>query len=214
MNLPDASVTISVFSRAPVPGQTKRRLIPALGPYGAAELHKRMLRGVLEVALGQEAALVTLVCTPGTQHPFFLSLEAELGIELVAQQGSDLGERMAGELSRCLRAYDAAVIVGSDCPFIEGHDYRLAFAALGGGSTVAIGPSLDGGYYLLGLSQPVPALFSNMTWGSDGVFEKTRQRIESLSLEWTRLPYRADIDRPEDLPLLPARYVSDQAFLP
>ena len=202
MKLTDAKVAISVFSRAPIPGKTKRRLIPALGPHGAAELHKRMLRKVLEAALTHEPALVTLVCTPATEHPFFLALKAELGVELVAQQGSDLGERMAGELSRCLLAHDAAVVVGSDCPFIERRDYRQAFDGLTSSSTVAIGPSLDGGYYLIGLNEPVPALFSNMTWGSDSVFETTRRRIESLGLEWIRLRDKPDIDRPEDLPLL------------
>ena len=109
---------------------------------------------------------------------------------------------MAGELSRCLLAHDAAVVVGSDCPFIERRDYRQAFDGLTSSSTVAIGPSLDGGYYLIGLNEPVPALFSNMTWGSDSVFETTRRRIESLGLEWIRLRDKPDIDRPEDLPLL------------
>lgn len=197
--------SVTVFSRAPVPGNTKRRLIPALGPQGAAALHERMLRQVLEVALELEPARVTLACTPDTTHPFFLTLRRELGIEVVAQQGEDLGARMSFELARCLENHTAAIIVGSDCPALETDDLRQAFNALDQGKRVALGPSSDGGYYLIGLNKPTPELFSNMPWGSGDVFAITRQRLEVLGCEWLQLSERTDIDRPEDLGFLTAK---------
>ena len=203
MSPAEASVAISVFSRAPVPGNTKRRLIPALGPQGAADLHKRMLRQVLGVATEIETASVTLVCTPDTTHPFFVSQQAKLDIGVVSQQGEDLGARMSFELNRCLKTHAAAVVVGSDCPFIEPGDFYAAIDALLGGARVAVGPSLDGGYYLMGLSEPSPALFSNMMWGTGSVFDTTVERINSLGYQWVKLTQRADIDRPQDLGLLP-----------
>ena len=195
----DARLAISIFSRAPVPGHTKRRLIPALGAQGAAKLHKQMLRDVIETALGCETARVALACTPDTYHPFFKSLRDEFDIELVCQHGSDLGERMSMELNRRLQDHDAAVIVGSDCPFIDRSDFCQAFDALIDGARAVIGPSVDGGYYLIGLSEPTPMLFSNIEWGTGDVFENTRKRLEAASLNWIQLREHADIDRPEDL---------------
>lgn len=194
--------SVTVFSRAPVPGNTKRRLIPALGPEGAAALHERMLRRVLAVALELEQTRVTLACTPDTTHPFFSTLRDELPIEVVTQHGEDLGARMSFELARRLENHTAAVIVGSDCPDLETNDLRRAFDILEQGTRVVLGPSPDGGYYLIGLNAPTPTLFSSMPWGGEQVFAITRQRIEVLGCEWFQLAERADIDRPEDLRLL------------
>jgi len=196
-------LAISVFSRAPVPGNTKRRLIPALGAKGAAEIHKRMLSQVLKVASRTRQASVTLACTPSPVHPFFDGLKNEFGIPVVAQYGADLGERMSFEINRCLKTHSVAIIVGSDCPFIQREDYLLAFDALSKGTHVALGPSLDGGYYLIGLSRPLPELFKGIDWGTNQVFRSTLARIETNGYRWIRLPERADIDRPQDLTLYP-----------
>lgn len=203
MSVSPKHLAISVFSRAPVPGDTKSRLIPALGKQGAAEIHKQMLHQVMKVASAIEQATVTLACTPSPDHPFFEALKNEFGISLVTQHGADLGERMSFELNRCLKAHTAAIIVGSDCPFIQCEDYLEAYDALSSGAQVTLGPSLDGGYYLIGLSTPLPVLFEDIRWGTDQVFGATLARIENNGLRWMRLPERADIDSPEDLDLYP-----------
>lgn len=197
------NVAISVFSRAPVPGNTKTRLIRALGAQGAARLHRGMLRRVLEVASTIRQATLTLVCTPDPYHPFFDALQHEFELSTAKQRGNDLGERMSFELNRCLKTHAAAIVVGSDCPFIQPHDYLTAFEALLDGTTVALGPSRDGGYYLIGLSQPAPALFKGISWGTDTVLESTLALIKSQGFQWLGLPERSDIDTPDDLAFLP-----------
>ncbi|WP_018141204.1 TIGR04282 family arsenosugar biosynthesis glycosyltransferase [Thioalkalivibrio sp. ALJ7] len=193
-----------VFAKAPVEGQAKSRLIPALGPAGAAELHARMVRHTCEKARRIDAD-VELWCHLDSENPLFTDCEASFGVTLRTQAGADLGERMYNAF-----AFDPegapAVVIGTDCPSLEPSDLAKAFAVLESFDAV-VGPATDGGYYLLGLRKADASLFHAVTWGTGSVLAETRARLESLGLRWLELEPRDDIDRPEDLESLPVDWL-------
>ena len=190
---------VLVFARAPVAGQAKTRLIPALGPEGAARLHRRLVRQALAVASEASPGEVELWCAPDCQHPFFAECAREFGCSLHAQKAGDLGERMCTALGAAL----PALLLGSDAPRLGSDALRNAALALVSGNDCVLVPALDGGYVMIGLSAPAPGLFRNMPWGGPKVLAETRQRCMCLGLSLAELPACPDLDRPEDLALCP-----------
>ncbi|MEZ0223903.1 MAG: TIGR04282 family arsenosugar biosynthesis glycosyltransferase [Alphaproteobacteria bacterium] len=197
-----SETTLHVFARAPVSGQAKTRLIPALGAQGAAELHARLVRHTLESALSADTGPVTLWCAPDIHHPFFEQCAHEFGITLKAQQGDDLGQRMAHALAFGMRDSKCALLIGTDCPTLDPVVLRSATDALKKDAAVVFVPAEDGGYALIGVSERAPAIFDGIAWGSDTVMAHTRILLRSQSLDWHELPPLADIDTPNDLPRL------------
>jgi len=189
---------VIVFARAPVPGATKTRLIPALGAEGAAELHRRLVERMLAEAIAADVGPVELCCTPDTAHPFFADCARRFGITLQSQDGADLGGRMHHALVRQLAQRPAALLVGSDIPALQARHLRQARQALGEADAVFI-PAEDGGYVLVGLSQPQPRLFSDITWGGDEVMAQTRARAAEAGLRIATLDSLWDLDQPSDL---------------
>lgn len=194
-----------VFARAPLPGRTKTRLIPALGAYGAMRVHQqlvmRTLATVSSAAATRGGAGVTLRVAPQVGHPLFQRLRRAHGLRLRVQRGADLGQRMHHALTTELRTCPAAVLVGSDCPGLRADDIDTALDALSdpvAGVDAVLGPALDGGYWLIGLRQPAMGLFQGVEWGSGQVAAQTRQRLRRLGWRWLELPARADLDRPAD----------------
>lgn len=188
-----------LFARAPEPGNTKTRLIPALGPGQAAELHRSLIIYTLEQATGTAFSTIRLYCTPDTTHDCFQECERRFNIGLYPQQGKDLGERMLLAFHETLAEYTHAVLVGSDCPGISSEILDRAGQALVAGNDAVIGPSKDGGYYLIGLQQMNAGLFKDMPWSTERVAEITRQRLRELGWSWTELPVLRDIDSISDL---------------
>jgi rSAM/selenodomain-associated transferase 1 len=191
---------VLVFTRTPVPGRVKTRLIPAIGAEGAANLHRAMLRRTVATATAAAVGPVGLWCSPAVEHPCIAQMQREFGLDVQRQRGADLGERMHHALRT--RAGDAAgaVLVGTDCPFLEVGDLHLAAAILRDGDDAVIGPAEDGGYYLIGVRDSDMAVFSGVRWGSDHVAAATRQKFRDLGWRWRELATRRDVDRPEDLP--------------
>ena len=98
----------------------------------------------------------------------------------------------------CDAANGPVLIIGTDCPALDADRLHLAAATLRNYDAVVI-PAEDGGYVLIGLRKPQPALFTGMQWSTETVMAETRQRLQSLPLSWRELPTLWDIDRPEDL---------------
>ncbi|WP_018174706.1 MULTISPECIES: TIGR04282 family arsenosugar biosynthesis glycosyltransferase [unclassified Thioalkalivibrio] len=190
------ALRVLVFARAPEPGRTKTRLIPALGAEGAARLHERLLEHALDVARQVAPDQVELWCSPGSDHPFFKHCAERFGCSLHRQRGGDLGARMRHALEA---GPFPALVMGSDAPTLGVEDLIAAREALAGGQDVALVPALDGGYVLLATARPVPGLFEAIEWGSDRVLKQTRERARARGLAWAELESRSDIDRPEDL---------------
>ena len=188
-----------VFSRTPEPGKTKTRLVPALGPEGAARLHRHLTQRTVSKAIASGVGPVELWCTPTMAHPFFTELEDAFPLRLRLQRGDDLGERMAAAFDDALSGASAALLVGSDSPDLGKEDLRSAMNALQDGCDGVLGPAADGGYLLIGLRHPVPDLFRNMPWGTSRVLALTRERLGRSGVRWYELAVRHDLDRPQDL---------------
>ena len=189
----DTLCRVAVMARAPVPGETKRRLIPALGAERAAALHRAMIRRAV-------ASAVELWCTPSTDHACFRALRDGARIELRTQVGTDLGARMHSAVA----AHPGAVaVVGTDCPSLEPNDLvRAADALHTAAADVVIAPAFDGGYVLIAVDRPRPELFAGVEWGTGWVLVQTRKRVRAAGLRLLELDTRHDIDRPGDLDTL------------
>ena len=194
---------IAQLAREPVPGRVKTRLLPSISAESAARLHADMVRRVCEAACGSGAHRVELWVDGDINHPLFAECRA-LGVgDIRRQEGEDLGQRMLRIVERGFaRSSGKVVLVGSDAPALTPDYFREALLSLDR-SEVVIGPALDGGYVLLGLSRPLPELFVDIPWGSDRVLALSLARLDALAIGATLLSALPDIDRPEDLSLLP-----------
>ncbi len=186
-----------IFARAPVPGRVKTRLIPVLGAEGAARLHRALLERTLRAAGGQQLMKVELWTTPHAP-PEFIAEMRRRGLPVHVQQGRDLGARMEHALADALRRAPWAVVVGCDIPGLRRQDLVRAAHRLRNGADAVLGPAQDGGYWLVGLRRPCPALFRRMPWGTGRVARLTRRRLCRAGLAWAELPPRRDLDRPRD----------------
>ncbi len=196
-----SQVAVAILSRAPLPGQSKTRLIPALGSDGAAELQRRMLKGTVRSALAASLGPVRLWCAPDTAHPDFAAC-LELGpLSLHAQPTGDLGARMLAAIDHEL----PTLVVGTDCPGLIPLLLAQAAMALGEAEAVVI-PAEDGGYVLIGLRRPDARLFADIAWGGPLVLEETRQRLRDCGYRWRELAPLPDVDRPADLARLAATH--------
>ncbi|TAE57163.1 MAG: glycosyltransferase [Nostocales cyanobacterium] len=191
---------IIIFTRYPETGRTKTRLIPALGDVGAASLQKQMTEyTVSQVRKIQKTSAITVeVRFSGGNYEL---MQNWLGTDLVyeTQGEGDLGERMLRSLTDAFaNSAEQVIIIGTDCPDLDRQILTSALAKLQTCDLV-LGPAIDGGYYLIGLSCIVPELFSGIDWGTDKVFSQTSEIAAKLRLSSEYLPKLADIDRPEDL---------------
>jgi rSAM/selenodomain-associated transferase 2/rSAM/selenodomain-associated transferase 1 len=189
-----------LFARYPEAGRVKTRLIPALGAEGAAALHRRMVLRTLrmaESAARQASAELEIRFDGGGDG----AMKHWLGDGwLCRHQGEgDLGQRMALALDDSFREHSTAtVIVGSDCPSLTPEILLAAFEALQSNSVV-FGPATDGGYYLVGLTHPVPELFQNVAWGTEAVLGQSLDILERNGEKPALLQPLDDLDRPEDV---------------
>ncbi len=193
------NAVLAVLAKAPVPGLAKTRLIPALGPEGAARLHADLLRMIVSRLLAARLCPVRLCCHPDTDHPEFAALAAD-GAQLERQLGTELGERMATAARHALERAHYAILIGTDIPELDPGYVESAIQALRVGQDAVLGPVEDGGYCLLGLRRREDTLFWNMAWSTAEVAAETRRRLRHLGWRWHELPVLWDVDGPEDLP--------------
>lgn len=195
------SISLHMLARAPVAGRVKTRLIPALGAQGACDLQQLLLERALRLpAHGFTERFLWLDDLPTVE---LQELADAQGWTLVEQPAGDLGERMRRIATLGLAESDAVILIGNDCPAIDGDYLQAACSALQT-QPVVIGPAEDGGYVLLGLRSMKATLFSDMPWGTEQVFDLTLQRLQQLDLRPALLPALWDVDRPEDLSRLAA----------
>ncbi|MCP5312400.1 MAG: TIGR04282 family arsenosugar biosynthesis glycosyltransferase [Chromatiaceae bacterium] len=187
-----------IFGRDPKPGRVKTRLIPALGAEGAAALYWRLLCGTLNHARATRADGYELWLDEAEPQDRLRTLAQALDVQLRVQPAGDLGTRMHMALCDALRHAETVVLIGSDCAEWPPGHIEAAFAALLR-DDVVIGPAADGGYLLIGLRQPQPALFEGIHWGDEQVLAETRRRLRGQRLRWSELTVLRDLDRPSDL---------------
>ncbi len=191
---------IIVLSRLPQPGNTKTRMIPALGPEGAADLQRQMTRRTLATV---DRAAGSIECESEVRHTGGTSEQmAEVfgaNRRYIGQGEGDLGERLQRAFADAFTVgMHRAVCIGSDCPSLS-HDLLGEALRRLADHDLVIGPATDGGYYLIGMNQPRPDLFNGVEWGTETVLAQTLARAESLGLRVHQLAELPDVDEPTDL---------------
>jgi len=197
------STTIVIFAKAPVSGQVKTRLIPALGDEGAAQLARRLLDRTLETALAAGIGPVELCASPNLTDPAWNNIGIPPGIGGSTQGDGDLGERMARAARRHLDHGAPLLIIGTDCLALTARHLREAATALTSFDAVLL-PALDGGYVLLGLQRFHQDIFRGIPWGTGEVARLTLSRMAVLDWTVSRGMPLPDIDNPADLRHLPS----------
>lgn len=185
------STGIGVFTRAPVAGATKTRLIPLLGAEGAARAHRQLLDIALQAA--------TEAC-PGGVTVFVAGAMPALALPLQAQVGGDLGARMQAALESLWAVHEEALVIGSDCAVLTAGVLHEAAGALRHHDLVFV-PAEDGGYVLVGARRGTPRLvevFRDVPWGGPAVMAVTRRRVREAGLRHAELAMLWDVDEPAD----------------
>lgn len=189
-----------IFAKEPRPGHVKTRLTPPLSSEEAAQLYHNFLEDILEEMKRLPDVRLALAFSPSEAFNFFRNL-APPGTDVFPQDGKDLGERMARACNRGFMAgYSPVLLRGSDTPdlpaaiVMEAKDVLTSRQA-----EVVLGPATDGGYYLVGLSNPQPHLFQGPAWSSSTVLASTLETARQLNLTVHLLPAWADIDTIADL---------------
>lgn len=187
---------LALFAKAPVPGRVKTRLAEALGAAGAAEFHTECVHAVWD-RIATDARVRSYLYCDG----FWADFEKLAGpSHFRRQRGADLGERMRNCLEELLLAgYGKALIVGSDAPTLPEAQVREALYALDE-AEVVLGPSLDGGFTLIGATKTDRAMFRGVPWSQAGTRDACLEAIRATGLAAVEAPTLAyDIDVPADL---------------
>lgn len=197
----------------PRPGEVKTRLCPQLTPVQAAACHEAFLEDLLRRVNGVAGRLV-LCATPDHGAPRLERLASVAGAELVWQGVGDLGERMRKVLVSAALQDAAGVVIGADSPDLPLSYLEAAFRCLEEPGLV-LGPSADGGYYLVGCRGVVPSIFNlGPAWGGPRVFSLTLEALRNLGLEHHQLPRWEDVDDMDGLRRLATRLRTGAATRP
>lgn len=187
-----------VFAKPPTPGRVKTRLTPTLSDEAAAELYAAFLKDALlqYVPLPADIRLYLGARAPTVEAWTREQTDADIHY----QHGPALGSRMARAFVESFAAgYERVVIIGTDHPTLPTPFIEQAFERLDTPRAVTLGPSTDGGYYLLGMNDYFPELFHEMTYSHGEVFNETLARAHQAGAQLTVLPPWYDVDEPADL---------------
>lgn len=191
------NAVLLVFAKVPRPGHVKTRLSPELTPDEAARLYRAFLQDALDVYAELPVDVRLYLAPPFSDDDVRAVPDA---ISIHEQHGEGLGPRMARAFREALRdGYGRATIVGTDHPTLPPAFVQQSFATLEGERAVCIGPSEDGGFYLLGMSAFYPQLFDDMTYSHEEVFADTLTRVSATDAQLTVLPQWYDVDTPAAL---------------
>ncbi len=186
-----------VFAKVPRPGHVKTRLTPVLTPAEAAHLYEAFLYDAL-ARYAQLDVDVQLYLAPPRPETGLDDIPASISVH--EQCGDGLGQRMQQAFQEVLaNGYERAAVVGTDHPTLPPSFIRQSLTALTTDASICIGPSEDGGFYLLGMNAFYPELFEGMTYSHDAVFTDTLARVGTTDAQLTVLPRWYDVDTPADL---------------
>jgi rSAM/selenodomain-associated transferase 1 len=179
-----------VLAKHPVAGRVKTRLAATLGAEAACALYRAFVRDLAR-RLARSRLPVWWAFTPAPA-PFARLVGSR---RCFAQRGVDLGRRIDHALRTVHRAGGGPVLaLGADMPHVARREVARAARALAGGADVVLGPAADGGYYLIGVRIPQPALFVDVAWGTHAVADATRRRCRALGLSLVELAAGFDVD--------------------
>ena len=192
MQYGQADSALIIFLRLPISGKVKTRIAATEGDDHALAIYLQLMDITLELAANSE-------------KPVYLFFEGGLpelsarqpGYIYLPQSSGDLGKKMADAFSLVLQNHAKAVLIGSDCPTLSKVILNKAFSQLDL-DDIVLGPSRDGGYYLIGCKNPHPEIFEGITWSTPSVLESTIQRIRKEKLTFSLLEELVDIDTAAD----------------
>ena len=197
--MPVKQPILVVFAKKAVAGRVKTRLCPPLSAAQAREVAIFLTEKSIENVCMHWPGEIELSVWPDGRDGVFTALVNRYGIKLSTQVDGDLGVKMQAAMARAAGTGQAAVIMGADVPHCPGDIIRSAFRSLESGKNV-IGPTADGGYYCIGVSDPEPAMFSGVHWGSALAYEQTLSSCKASGIRFESiLPELNDLDTFEDL---------------
>ena len=211
------SAALIVFAKPPVPGRVKTRLTPPLSPEDAARLYGAFLQDALDqyqdlgvtlrlyLALDEPPPGTGIAIRRGDIFPQWTG-------NVFSQRGEGLGERMKQAFRETFAAGRRRVIlIGTDHPTLPSAWIKEGFAFLEAQRAVVLGPTGDGGFYLIGMNESFPEIFEGMTYSHGAVFEQTTARVASCGASLQTLPEWYDVDTFDDLKRLVADMLRESA---
>ncbi len=196
---PSSKVAVAIMAKAPRPGAVKTRLCPPLVAAEAAALYRCFLLDKIAAVRALANTLPVVAYTPDEARAEFAALAPDM--TLVPQRGPDLGARLYTTLADLLAAgHVGAIAVDSDTPTLPREFLQQAVDCLiQPGPDVVLGPTEDGGYYLIGVRAVHRALFDAVPWSTSAVLEVTLRRAAAAGLRAVCLSPWFDVDTPDDL---------------
>ncbi|MEW6202006.1 MAG: TIGR04282 family arsenosugar biosynthesis glycosyltransferase [bacterium] len=194
-----------LYARMPEPGKVKTRIAKHLGDEAASEIYRKFLDITVARMRTLCDAALRIDYYPDTPEASGYFKHRYPYMQCMPQSGVDLGSRMNHSLNRAFKdGFLSVCITGSDLPDLPMEYIHTAFESLTTHDLV-VGPSTDGGYYLIGLRAPAPTLFEDIQWGAPSVLECTIEKAEKAKLSYSLLPQWQDVDTPADLHALQMR---------
>ncbi len=190
---------ILIFTKPPLAGKCKSRLVPHLGEDGAALLQQKLLHKIITDLTNFK--ICPFEIWQSEESNYFDKLKSKFNVTIKTQQGSHLGERMSAAISASLATSDGILLIGSDCAEYT-KPYLINALSAVQSNDVVIGPAHDGGYVLIGMSKLHPQIFLDIPWGTAAVLKLTLSKLDKSKIRTASLTTLRDIDRPEDLVFL------------
>ncbi len=201
------SVAVAIVCKIPMAGQSKTRLSPPLRPKECAALSAcfiQDLAGTIATLTAEGDVVGYALYTPTGSEPDLRCLLPG-DFRLIAQSEGDLSTRLIKGTADLFEAgHDGAILINADSPTLPRTILRAAVEATRGADNVVLSPAIDGGYTLIGVSQPHPHLYEDMPWSTDVVYARTLDRAREIGLPVVSLPAWYDIDDAASLRLLEA----------
>jgi uncharacterized protein len=196
----EARSAVAIMAKAPQPGQVKTRLCPPLSHREAAEFYQCLLLDKIAQVNALQRAAPAVAYSPVDSKPWFEDLTPP-HFMLLPQRGDDLGARILFTFDQLFRqGYTQVIVIDSDTPTLPTAYLEQALSLIAARENdVVLGPTEDGGYYLVGLRRSYRELFDRMPWSTSQVFSETRRRSEQYGLAVACTECWYDVDTPEDL---------------
>ena len=201
---------IVIFVKHPEPGRVKTRLAATVGADRAAEIYRQLAAEVFS-RLPDDSELIAFFDPPERRaeiERWLTGLASGKPLHFFSQSPGDLGTRLKHAFAETFAlGFDQIAVIGTDCPEIDAALFHETWTALDAGNVV-LGPSEDGGYYLIALAGPCAPLFHEIPWSTDRVLAETLARAVAENRRVHRLPVRCDVDTEEDWRKAERRLVS------
>ena len=199
---PRVATLLGIFAKHWVPGKVKTRLARVIGESHAAMLHALFVATLVE-RLAKIGDRRLVAYWPPDARGSFAGVVRDR-FELLPQANGDLGSRMQAFFASALAMAERVILIGSDSPDVPTSTLTEAFERLVE-HDVVLGPSTDGGYYVIGLARRVPPIFEGIAWSSANVWSQTVARLRAAGIRWHELPTWYDVDELADLEALRKR---------